>query len=165
MDAKLEQVHNFLLTCPVPLWQTPLETIETVESDLTDPMTADVLIPIGTNIVRRISNVIGEETLRKRTNYSIEITRQVNLNEFRVQMVTNLDYFQNWINKMNSLRKKTLDISDPDYDSWTKIPRFSHTNYEIMSATGGFRAAQIEESTRQVSVFVVSIHFDYDEIP
>lgn len=159
-NTRLEQVHEFLLTCPVPLWETLLIDVETVDTSELQPIFADILVPLPENIVRRIPDVTGIEILRKRANYNIEIMRSVPIDEFRVKMMVSLEHFINWLNKMNAVRTKPLD---PDYNP--KIPRFSHTNYEIMSATGGFRAAQIVESTRQVSVFVVSIHFDYDEIP
>jgi len=156
MPSRIEQIHAFLLSCPVPVWQGEcIDILDTIDIDPARETSGNMIIPVGENIVTRQTNVRDELVfLRKRANYNLIFRRPAELDDERFYIAVALPRFLDWINKSDS------DRNTPNANPL--LPKFSDTSYEIMSANGGYPSLALEISGIRLREYLISLHFDFD---
>ena len=149
----LSAVRDFLLTYPHPAPYDGLliDHEQIIERQKSDNMSAGAALMFsGDQIISRKRNVKGKETHTKRTNFALVLWRTTNDDEFRRDIANALTRLINWINEENA-KRNTL-AANP------KLPRFSMTDNESITATGGNRTAILPGGR---SEYQVQIHCDY----
>ena len=161
MTEYITAVKEFLLTCPhtVPrklsyilIEETGLDYLEIIEQQSSDKEGSGAAIDQTgiTNLSKR-RNTWGVETHRNQIGFRIIFWRNTNDDEFRKNIAVFLPRLIEWINLENANRKKS--------DANPKLPKFSQTDYEQISANGGFRSGMIDDTR---SIFTVQIQSVYE---
>jgi len=155
----LTDVRAFLLTYPylAPYQDLLIDYEQIIEMQNSDRFGAGAaLLLAGDSIVSKIENknVIGE-TMKpvihnKRINFALIMWRDSNDDEFRRDIGNSLTQLIKWVNDENYKR------GTPDENP--KLPKFSMTDIESISATGGIPTAVLDRGRRE---YQISIHCDY----
>lgn len=157
-------VREFLLTVPFP---APLDTESffiggingtgidygrIVQGEGSDRWGTGCMIQSsGLQRISQPKSVTGRTSPRHRINFAVEFWRSEQDGEF-IRNITNfLNDMINWIEYENSLR------NTPDKNPY--LPKFSMTNFEEISATGGVRVRMIDDVR---AAYGLSIHCDFD---
>jgi len=107
---------------------------------------------VGTNIIKRQSDISGNIILRKRANFQFLIKRYTQINEQRREVGDFIIDFCDWINSENELKSNPL------------LPKFSDTPYEQIIADGGMELATDIEPTQSgaIDLFVLQLHLEWE---
>jgi len=149
----LSAIRDFLLTYP---YGAPYDELLIDYSQITEMQGSDrwrngaAIIHIGDIAISRTANVIGGETHNRRINFSLVMWRETNDNIFRRDVSHFINKLMNWINDEN-MKRHTSEVN-------LKLPKFSMTDIETISADGGVRTAKIDDTR---SEFTIQIHVDY----
>ncbi|MCL2391987.1 MAG: hypothetical protein FWC66_05185 [Oscillospiraceae bacterium] len=102
----------------------------------------------GDRIVLRRKNVLGQHVNTKTASFALVLYRLANDDVFGRDTVNSLTRLINWVNDQNALRG-TVDRNP-------MLPRFSMTNHEVISASGGAQTAILPDGRNEYQVQIVA---------
>ena len=149
----LSAVREFLLAYP---YSAPYDAIlidheQIVQSRGSDKQGAGAALMLtGDTIISTRRNVIGREIHNKRVNFALVLWRATNDDELRRDIANALTRLIGWVNAENA-KRKTKEANPA-------LPKFSMTDTETISATGGIKTMILDGGR---SEYQVQIHCDY----
>lgn len=131
----------------------PTTPIDFGNLDVTPAGMGNLLNYVGQPPVQIITDVIGNVILRKRINSIFTIRRNADYSPTNAEIYNFLAGMADWINVQGALRKIDPALASP------LIPKFSDTEYEDISSTGGVWMGRQEFGDE----FQIQIHNDFDK--
>ena len=148
----LEPTRDFLMTYPytTPVGEIDIDygQVEQTGSDASGE--GNALRLIGRIKIRERKSVTGVVTETWRINFALVMRRDTNDNNLRMEISEFILQFIEWVNSENRKRGKTG--ANP------KLPQFSDTERETISADGGGQTAMLPSGRDE---FQVALHLDF----
>ena len=150
----LEPIRDFLMTYP---YTTPVGEIEIdygqVEQTGSDASgEGNALRLTGRIKTREQKSVTGVVTETWRINFALVMRRDTNDNNLRKEISEFILQFIEWVNASN--RKRGKEDANP------KLPAFSDTEKETISADGGGQTAMLPSGRDE---FQIALHLEYQK--
>jgi len=148
----LEPTRDFLLSYP---YTTPLNEIAIdygqVEQSGSDKQGEGNALRLTSRLrVGERKTVTGRKIVTWRINMALVIWRDSNANELRREIAEFILQFIEWVNIENGKRGKP--------EQSPRLPVFSDTDYEVISADGGGQTATLPQER---SEYQIALHLDY----